>query len=197
MCVWYVRILTFDFSLKYVFHFFSRYLVVGSRYDFFFGFNNMRRNTCRSYFVKYQAKTWKQPCVAFRGECNAAVRQIASLNDSHGYTIVNCVWPHYNSISQLAHVYVKNSQLTQADDVFIFTYVRQITIYVLCIYSQIISILTGSSEVLCRVCMLQIQPRQHAIEHAVCVAPIPQRELDHTDQGYICPGRASSCGGNR
>ena len=31
----YVRIVTFDFSLKYVFHFFSRYLVVGSRYVFF------------------------------------------------------------------------------------------------------------------------------------------------------------------
>ena len=33
------------------------YLVVGSRYDFFFGFNNMRRNTCRSDYVRYQAKT--------------------------------------------------------------------------------------------------------------------------------------------
>ena len=32
----YVRIVTFDFSLKYVFHFFSRYLVVSSRYDCFF-----------------------------------------------------------------------------------------------------------------------------------------------------------------
>ena len=42
---------------------------------------------------------------------------------------------------------------------------------------------------LCRVCTLQIQPRQYALEHAVCVAPIPQRELDHTDQGYICPER--------
>ena len=35
---------------------------------------------------------------------------------------------------------------------------------------------------LCRVCTLQIQPRQHALEHAVYVGPIPQRELDHTDQ---------------
>ena len=33
----YVRIVTFDFSMKYVFHFFSLrlYLVVGSRYDTF------------------------------------------------------------------------------------------------------------------------------------------------------------------
>ena len=28
-----------------IFYFFSRYIVVGSRYDFFFGFNNMPRNT--------------------------------------------------------------------------------------------------------------------------------------------------------
>ena len=34
----YVRIVNFDFSLKYVFHFFSRYLAVGSRYDFVFRF---------------------------------------------------------------------------------------------------------------------------------------------------------------
>ena len=35
----YVRIVTFDFSLKYlIFHFFTRCLVVGSRYDFFFQF---------------------------------------------------------------------------------------------------------------------------------------------------------------
>ena len=38
---------------------------------------------------------------------------------------------------------------------------------------------------LCAVCILQIQPRQHALEHAVCVALIPQRELDHTDQGDV------------
>ena len=36
---------------------------------------------------------------------------------------------------------------------------------------------------LCRVCTLQIQLRQHALEHAIYVAPIPQRQLDHTDQG--------------
>ena len=65
----------------------------------------MRRNTCRSDFVRYQAKTWKRPCVAFRGQGNAAVRQIASMNDSYGYIIVNCVWPHYSSISQLAGVF--------------------------------------------------------------------------------------------
>ena len=54
----YVRIVTFDFSLKYfVFFVSTRYLVVGSRYDFVFGFNSMRRNTCRSDFVRYQAKT--------------------------------------------------------------------------------------------------------------------------------------------
>ena len=43
-----------------------------------------------------------------------------------------------------------------------------------------ISILACRSEVLCRVCILQIQPKQHALDNAVCVAPIPQRGLDHT-----------------
>ena len=58
-----------------------------------FGFKNMRRNSFRSDFVRYQAKTWKQPCVTFRGQGDAAVKQIASMDDSYGYTIVICVWP--------------------------------------------------------------------------------------------------------
>ena len=60
--------------------------------------------------------------MTFRGQGDAAVRQIASMNDSYGYTIVNCVWPHYSSISQLAGVFlfVTNSQLTQADEVFFY-----------------------------------------------------------------------------
>ena len=82
-----------------IFHFFSRYLVVGSRCDFFFGFNNMRRNTCRSDLFRYQAKT----CVAFRGQGDAAVRQIANMNYSYGYTIVNCVWPHYSIVPGISH----------------------------------------------------------------------------------------------
>ena len=123
----YLRIVTFDFSLKYVIHFFSRY----SRYDLFFGFNNMRRNTCPSDFVRYQAKTWKQPRVAFRGQGDAAVRQIARMNYSYGYTIVNCVWPHYGSISQLAGVYC-DKLTADAGWRRIRIYVGQITIYVLC-----------------------------------------------------------------
>ena len=81
----------------------------------------MRRNTRRSDFVQYQAKTWKQPCVAFRGQSDAAVRQIASMNDSYGYTVVNCV-RHTTVVSQswLAS-FVTNSQLTQADEVFKYT----------------------------------------------------------------------------
>ena len=65
--------------------------VPGSRYEysvrlFFFGFNNMRRNTFRSGFVRYKAKTWKKkkPCVAFRGQGDAAVWHFASMNDSYG-----------------------------------------------------------------------------------------------------------------
>ena len=57
--------------------------------------------------------------MAFRGQGDAAVRQIASMIDSYGYTTVNGVWPHYSSISQLADVFVTKSQLTQADDVFV------------------------------------------------------------------------------
>ena len=69
--------------------------------------------------------------MAFRGQGDAAVRQIASMNDSYGYTIVNCVWPQYNSISQLAGVrfFVTNSQLTQADDVFVYTSDRSRSMY--------------------------------------------------------------------
>ena len=89
----------------------------------------MRRNTCRSDFDRYQAKRWKQPCVAFRGRGDAAVRQIVSMNDSYGYTIVNCVWPHYNSISQLAGVFCY--KLTAAAGWRrVCIYVGQITIYV-------------------------------------------------------------------
>ena len=52
MCM---RIVTFDFSLKYIFHFFlsvRRYLVVGSRYDFFFSFYKKLKNvSCEYYHV--------------------------------------------------------------------------------------------------------------------------------------------------
>ena len=57
-------------------------------------------------FCSIPSENVKQPCVAFRGQGNAAVRQIASMNDSYWYTIVNFVWPHYSSISQLAGVFV-------------------------------------------------------------------------------------------
>ena len=43
--------------------------------------------------------------VAFRDQGDAVVRQIASMNDSYGYTIVNYVWPHYSSVTQLAGVF--------------------------------------------------------------------------------------------
>ena len=68
--------------------------------------------------------------MAFRGQGDAAVRQIASMNDSYGYTTVNCVWPHYSSsISQLAGVFVTNSQRTQADNAFVYTSDRSRSTY--------------------------------------------------------------------
>ena len=46
---------------------------------------------------------------------------------------------------------------------------------------------------LCRICIVQIQPRKHALDLADYTAPPRQHELDHTDhtdhtdQGYIYP----------
>ena len=34
---------------------------------------------------------------------------------------------------------------------------------------------------LCRICIVQIQPRKHVLDHAVFVAPTRKHELDHTD----------------
>ena len=67
--------------------------------------------------------------MAFRGQGDAAVRQIGSMNHSYGYTIVNYVWPHYNSITQLAGIFAANSLLTQADDVFVCTSERSRSMY--------------------------------------------------------------------
>ena len=37
-----------------------------------------------------------------------------------------------------------------------------------------------------RICRVQIQPRKHVLDHANYTAPTRLRELDCTDQGYIC-----------
>ena len=34
---------------------------------------------------------------------------------------------------------------------------------------------------LCRICEVQIHPGKHVLDHAGCMAPTRQRELDHTD----------------
>ena len=146
-------------------------------------------------FCSTPSEDVKQPCVAFRGQGDDPVRQISSMNGSYGYTIVNCVRSLYSSISQVAGIF-RNKLTADAGWRRICICVRPITIYSGVYIMQIISMLTCRSEVLCRVCLLQIQPRHHALEHAV-VAPIPQRELDHTDQVDICPEIASSCSGNR
>ena len=54
-------------------------------------------------FCSTPSEDVKQPCVAFRGQGDAAVRQIANMNDSYGYTIVNCVWPHYSIVPGISH----------------------------------------------------------------------------------------------
>ena len=51
---------------------------------------------------------------------------------------------------------------------------------------------------LCRICAVQIQPREHVLDHADYAGPTRQHELDHTDhtdhtdQGSIFPERARS-----
>ena len=47
------------------------------------------------------------------------------------------------------------------------------------------------------ICIVQIQPRKDVTDHAGCMAPTPQRELDRTDhtaQGCVCPERSRSSG---
>ena len=131
--IWYFMYVREDCHFRYfikIFHFFSRYLVVGSQYDFLFGFNNIRRNTCRSQFVRYKAKTWKQSCVILRRQRDDAVRQVARMNDCYGYTIVNCVWPQYSGMSQLDGVFC-DKLTADAGWWRICVYVGQIKIYVL------------------------------------------------------------------
>ena len=55
-----------------------------------------------------------------------------------------------------------------------------------------IRILTCPYEMLCRICIVQIQPRKHVLDHAGCTAPIRQHEVDPTDQEYICRERPGS-----
>ena len=40
---------------------------------------------------------------------------------------------------------------------------------------------------LCRIYVLQIQPRKHVLDHAFFTAPAWQHEVDHIDQESICP----------
>ena len=44
------------------------------------------------------------------------------------------------------------------------------------------------SEVLCRICIVQVQPRNPVLDGADYTAPTRQDELDHTDQKHIFPG---------
>ena len=58
---------------------------------------------------------------------------------------------------------------------------------------------------ICRICLVPIQPRKHVlfVDHAHYTAPTRQHDLDHTDhtdhtdQEYTCPERSRSWNGNR
>ena len=39
---------------------------------------------------------------------------------------------------------------------------------------------------LCRICVVQVQPKKHVLGRAGYTAPTLQHELDHTDQECIC-----------
>ena len=56
-------------------------------------------------FCSIPSENVKTAVCGLRGQDDAAVKQIASMHDSYGYRIVNCVWPHYRSILQLAGVF--------------------------------------------------------------------------------------------
>ena len=40
----------------------------------------------------------------------------------------------------------------------------------------------------CRICVVQVQPRKHVLDHADYAAPSRQHDLpaDHADEGFIC-----------
>ena len=50
---------------------------------------------------------------------------------------------------------------------------------------------------MCRICIVQIQPRKHILDRAEYTAPTRKHEQDHTGQEYICPETSRSCCGNR
>ena len=50
---------------------------------------------------------------------------------------------------------------------------------------------------LCKICIVQFQPKKHALDDADHTTPTRQQELDHADQESICPERSRSSSGNR
>ena len=78
-----------------IFHFFSRYLVVSSRYVFFSV--SITCGATHAGRILFDTKRKRENSRVWPFEVgDAAVRQVASMNDSYGLTIVNCVWPHYS-----------------------------------------------------------------------------------------------------
>ena len=47
-------------------------------------------------------------------------------------------------------------------------------------------------EMLCRICIVQIHPRKHVLDHSDDMAPTWQHELDHRDQESICLEKSRS-----
>ena len=69
-------------------------------------------------------------CVAFRGQGDAAARQIVSLHDYYGYTVANWAWPQHSGTFNVAGFFFEtNLQLNQAVDVFVYTSDRSRLMY--------------------------------------------------------------------
>ena len=47
---------------------------------------------------------------------------------------------------------------------------------------------------LCKICVVQTQPRKYVLDHAGYTAPTLQHELDHTDQESIGPEYSDKTG---
>ena len=123
----YVRIVTFNFSLKcFSFVVGTWWLAVGTIFfsvSITYGATHAGRILFDTMRKCENSRVWP-----LEVRVMLLFDTSRSMNDSYGYTIVNCVWPHYSSILQLAGV-VCISQLTQAGDVFVFTSGRSRSMY--------------------------------------------------------------------
>ena len=100
----YVRIVTFNFSLKcFSFVVGTWWLVVGTIFfsvSITYGATHAGRILFDTMRKCENSRVWP-----LEVRVMLLFDTSRSMNDSYGYTIVKCVWPHYSTISQLAGVF--------------------------------------------------------------------------------------------